>query len=634
MNEDSYFNPIFMKEQCDAAIHKLQRDNEALDVVEDKLDAFIVNEEIQSQAFQALKQQLSDYKTVIQAMRVASDSDMMDFTTLKDLIGDDEVLDGGNILAQKQNALYEKQKDEVAAMSYEAQAGTATVPWMEVYYRWKANQYWNLADIDQRLYNKWQEKEDRYDEIEYITSGLFVTSEELRIAAQAALTDITGVFREGIYVPDLNAPWRGTVTREYNKIVGAIVNQVRTVHADGTVEYDWIQINAWLKQEAEDLKDIEYLAFLETVDKMSEEDLETLANMAYLSNDDTPMIAFDYKLSPVFVELAARYQKMTEITAALTIYDADSAFIYDKNTVINQLSRSQVLQLITNMDIAGTLLAIDQKHVKVTSVEQDGLLTYSLTLIRSDSYGVHSGEAVEELITGLSGGDVSRLTFTIYPWGSSDMAEFHLDQYARMTMHSMEKSGWEVTGDELCSFLISKGIDSVEPTGLVSAAAGYLQSQGENYEQTVQINGAIDAIDAGNYVKALGISTGVVATEGFITNRVAFTNAVPDRRELTVRLALYNQSHEPITEQAVWDSLEQGGEGLESYLTWYYQGQGCDEVEEYWSRLDNISKEYLIKNPLTTTQSVRDFSIEQLQELIKKEADPSYQINDTVMEGK
>lgn len=122
-----------------------------------------------------------------------------------------------------------------------------------------------------------------------------------------------------------------------------------------------------------------------------------------------------------------------------------------------------------------------------------------------------------------------------------------------------------------------------------------------------------------------------------------------DERELYVRLALYNQERAGEAELTLEDVKEylsqeynddgslrihSGYENIRDYEYWYFQEYGCDKVEEYWSRLDNISKEYLIKNPLTTTQSVRDFSIEQLQELIKKEADPSYQINDTVMEGK
>lgn len=143
----------------------------------------------------------------------------------------------------------------------------------------------------------------------------------------------------------------------------------------------------------------------------------------------------------------------------------------------------------------------------------------------------------------------------------------------------------------------------------------------------------MDAIDAGNYLESLGISTEVIATEGFATNRIAFSNSVLDRRELTVRLALYNQDHEPITEEDVRESLENNGEGLEEYVDWYYQGQGCDEVEEYWIKLEELAMDYKGINPSFETISVHSMSLEQLQELIKKEADPSYEINDAVMEG-
>ncbi len=41
MNEHSYLNPIDIKNQCNIAISKLQRDNEALCKVEESLDIFI-----------------------------------------------------------------------------------------------------------------------------------------------------------------------------------------------------------------------------------------------------------------------------------------------------------------------------------------------------------------------------------------------------------------------------------------------------------------------------------------------------------------------------------------------------------------------------------------------------------------
>lgn len=214
MTENDYLNPIAIKEQCDAAISRLERDNTALDIVECSLDAFINDEEIKSVAYDALKQQINDYKTLLQAMREANNVDMLDFTMLKSYVGD-EVLDGSNILTQKKAALNAKNNDENMAELYEGYAMSASYPWMSWYYSDKANEYWHMADIDQQLYNAWQEKEDRYDEIEINTKELFQGGTLLRQAAQRGLESISGVFQNKTYVPDMNAEWRNIFTDEY-----------------------------------------------------------------------------------------------------------------------------------------------------------------------------------------------------------------------------------------------------------------------------------------------------------------------------------------------------------------------------------------------------------------------------------
>lgn len=114
MTENDYLNPTDIKAQCDAAISRLERDNEALSTVEKTLDTFINDEEIKSVAYDALKQQISDYKVLLQAMRDANSCDVSEFLVFKSSVGDD-VLDGANILAQKKAALQARANDESAA---------------------------------------------------------------------------------------------------------------------------------------------------------------------------------------------------------------------------------------------------------------------------------------------------------------------------------------------------------------------------------------------------------------------------------------------------------------------------------------------------------------------------------------
>lgn len=245
MNENSYLNPTKMKEQCDSAIQKLENDNEAIRVAENSLNTFLNDSEIKSEAFDALKFQMSDYITVLQAMRTANNSDIADFATLKSAVGD-EVLIGSNILEQKA-------ADEDTAQYYEREAKKAFWSWESWYYNWKADKYWNMAEIDQRLYLMWQEKEDRYDEIEGTTSGLFLATTAMRAAAEVGLCAINNAFQNGAYVSDRNAAWRTELANSY-------IERILTVNVDGTITANWDEVEKVLSKPAEEITQEEYEA--------------------------------------------------------------------------------------------------------------------------------------------------------------------------------------------------------------------------------------------------------------------------------------------------------------------------------------------------------------------------------------
>lgn len=153
MTENDYLNPADLKAQCDAAIARLERDNEALGTVENSLDTFVNDEEIKSKSYDALKQQISDYKVLLHAMQDANSSDISDFTVLKASVGD-EVLDGANILAQKQAAWQLRENDESAAQGYERASWTAEYPWESWYYSWMADHYWQSLTSSFTMHGK------------------------------------------------------------------------------------------------------------------------------------------------------------------------------------------------------------------------------------------------------------------------------------------------------------------------------------------------------------------------------------------------------------------------------------------------------------------------------------------------
>ena len=222
MDSSSYLNPENIKAQCESAVHTLQNDNDALYKVGNSLDVFINDGEIKSSAFDTLKQQISDYQTIIQAMKTANDTDIADYETLECAIGN-ELLDGALIIEQKKNAEAMWKNNEQKAEEYRQKVYSdfliiMIVPKLGEYYMAMATYYSAVAYSGKLLYELWKRKEESYDEIENATSNLFAASEGMRAAIAVGISDITGAFQNGIYMPDMRSGWRAKVVEETKKI--------------------------------------------------------------------------------------------------------------------------------------------------------------------------------------------------------------------------------------------------------------------------------------------------------------------------------------------------------------------------------------------------------------------------------
>ncbi|MBD5499371.1 MAG: hypothetical protein HDR11_16765 [Lachnospiraceae bacterium] len=77
--------------------------------------------------------------------------------------------------------------------------------------------------------------------------------------------------------------------------------------------------------------------------------------------------------------------------------------------------------------------------------------------------------------------------------------------------------------------------------------------------------------------------------------------------------------------------IQSGYENIRAYVEWYYQIGGDEVIEEYWSELERLLIIFGGENPKITDNDAKSMTIEQLQELIKKKEDPSYEINMEIM---
>ena len=352
MNESSYLNPANMKAQCDAAITKLKNDSEATYALEEKLSVFQEDAQIKSEAFDALKLQMEDYKTVLQTMRTANDCDIHDFRFLKIAVGFQE-LNGGVILAKKQMQMSAKQFNEQKAAIYREKARKATSATTRFNYNTKVVHYEGMAELEQKLYDVWQEKENQYDGIESLTSGLFAEGTAIRATVESALDNITSSFYDGAYHPDMNAGWRSEIYDIY-------FNRVFHISESGELTIDMEEVEKILRKDAGEITSAEY---------------DVLA-LAYLMADDEDLAVFmqgmmgervDYNTSwyastmnyKVYSEWRIDKEKLNEIRARMKAYaEAELKVIQEYGTagdeeavLESEIERDVMLQRMTLLDV-------------------------------------------------------------------------------------------------------------------------------------------------------------------------------------------------------------------------------------------------------------------------------------------
>jgi len=231
-------------------ISQLEKDNEAFRREEKSIQAFIDDGRIKSEAFDALKQQMNDYVTALQTMRLANETDISDFRFLKMAVGGLE-LKGELILGEKESARKEKIRNEEKAELYRKKARRAETNLLRLNYKTKVEHYEAMAEIEQRFYDAWQEKEDQYDAVEKFTSGLFEEGQSIRAIAEDALTSVQGAFYDGAYHPDMNAGWRTDIHNVY-------FNRVFTVSENGEITIDIKEVEKILKKDAGEITAEEY----------------------------------------------------------------------------------------------------------------------------------------------------------------------------------------------------------------------------------------------------------------------------------------------------------------------------------------------------------------------------------------
>lgn len=212
MHQGSKLVPYKLQAQCKAAIVKLQADNRALNVTNNSLDNFIHDNAIKSESFDALKQKVSDYKMVINALKLANDLDIADYQMLQHSVGT-EVLDGNVIEIKRVSESHKHSAMENAEkMRQNARFYSEISPKMADIFEQEARDYEEEANNHQSIINHCNKKIEQYDSIEARTSTFFTSGSFVRTKALNMLSGMSSAVQGSMYVVTAIAGSRDALT--------------------------------------------------------------------------------------------------------------------------------------------------------------------------------------------------------------------------------------------------------------------------------------------------------------------------------------------------------------------------------------------------------------------------------------
>ena len=208
MERSDYLDRQAIRAQCDAAMQGLEKDNETLTGITEAINQFI-DSNITSASFDGLKQQISDYRTLITKLSMANSFDIAEYATLKNSVGEGQVLNGNEIVVLRDSYWICKMEAEEEEDNYGRLAQEYSLyPSLYEYYRYFAYNAGQRANYYTNRYEEWKKKAEEYDSIAVGTYSLPTAGTDIRKAVVQAIYSVVDSYQNGTYIPDMAAGWR------------------------------------------------------------------------------------------------------------------------------------------------------------------------------------------------------------------------------------------------------------------------------------------------------------------------------------------------------------------------------------------------------------------------------------------
>lgn len=247
-------NPVKLKEQCTLIAQNYDYENASYVLLSNCVNQLCEEDELRSNAITGFKSQMSNYKSVFDALCYANELDKYDINTLISILDSElgsDILDGTEILGKIAQAegdceRYESQKDYWYSEYMDAK-------WHEIiymdlcYYTYKY--YEKLVDDAAEDMEYWQGRGELLLNIAAQSDGLFLNGNEFRDCVNEGINQIATAFDV-----DTNTYLTGDTSWK-NALSTLIEDSIYTE----TDEINWGLVNQILSKDADAISDTEYM---------------------------------------------------------------------------------------------------------------------------------------------------------------------------------------------------------------------------------------------------------------------------------------------------------------------------------------------------------------------------------------
>ncbi|WP_026668186.1 hypothetical protein [Butyrivibrio sp. AE2005] len=223
-----------------------------------------------------------NYVVLIDAIMTANDCDIADNKTLWAMLGFD-ILDGSVILPKKREAKQNEEHERHEADKAKRRRDSAPED-EKGYWDSKYHNHLNRADIYEEEYNYWKGLEEKFDQIETDSKGLFKDSVSIRTAATNGLKELSRDFSTKSFVFFYNPLWKNGIEKLCNQV--SMVDKCKEKWKDGNGAYNLDVLKDILNNRMDELSAPEVTAFEEVLKELHPEAQKKVIGRAVAGDAD------------------------------------------------------------------------------------------------------------------------------------------------------------------------------------------------------------------------------------------------------------------------------------------------------------------------------------------------------------